>query len=123
MCRPVNGSDGAQRRIGSRRVNRAAFKEEEVQKLPDRHIMTLTPMSQAVLSGTDRESLADPAAAHRGARAGAVPHRRRAQRGADGRQCIYDTEQIHMSRQRKRIISRELVCIPGSRARPTRARR
>jgi hypothetical protein len=32
---------------------------------------------------------------------------------ADGRQWIYPREQIRMSRQIKRILSGELVCIPG----------
>jgi len=34
-------------------------------------------------------------------------------RKADGREWIYPTEQVRMSRQIKRIISGELVCVPG----------
>jgi hypothetical protein len=34
-------------------------------------------------------------------------------RKADGREWIYPSEQIRMSRQIKRILSGELVCVPG----------
>jgi hypothetical protein len=34
-------------------------------------------------------------------------------RKADGREWIYPTEQVRMSHQIKRILSGELVCVPG----------
>jgi hypothetical protein len=34
-------------------------------------------------------------------------------RKSDGREWIYPTEQVRMSRQIKRILSGELVCVPG----------
>jgi hypothetical protein len=34
-------------------------------------------------------------------------------RKAKGKEWIYPTEQVRMSRQIKRILSGELVCVPG----------
>ena len=39
---------------------------------------------------------------------------------ADGRQWIYPSEQIRMSRQIKRILSGELRCVPGKPGRGNR---
>jgi hypothetical protein len=42
------------------------------------------------------------------------------ERKANGKEWIYPTEQIRMSRQIKRILSGELVCKPGRAGRPDR---